>query len=356
MPEPSPTSSDQSLRGRSVVIAGAGAFGSAVALALARAGAAVTVVDPATRANNASGVAAGMLAPAFEALLDAPVAGRFELLRTARSLWPAFLDEAADTTPILRRTGALWIDRPGELGMAEAHASGLAAMGARVERRASGVFTPEDWMIDPEPALALIHARIEGLNGRIVEGRVVGFDDAQVRLASGVTLRADQMVVATGAEAAGLAPELRLLSPIKGQILHYLGSDPGRGGPIIRAEGSYAAPGRDGLKIGATMEAGLADRRIDPEAVARLHAFAVSLFPELEGAPFRALAGVRAASPDGLPLVGPSTEPGVMLAVGARRNGWLLAPLVAAMTAAYLAGDDPGPYARAFDPSRFGPG
>jgi glycine oxidase len=355
MPEPAPNSSDQSLRGLSVVVAGAGAFGSTVALALARIGTAVTVVDPAARADNASGVAAGMLAPAFEALLDAPVAGRFELLRAARSLWPTFLGQAGPT-PILRRTGALWTDRSGEPGLAEAYAVGLVAMGADVERRASGVFTPEDWMIDPEPALALIHARIGEVNGRIVEGRVVGFDDGRVRLASGETLRADQMVVATGAEAAGLAPELRLLSPIKGQILHYLGSDLGRGGPIIRVEGGYAAPGLDGLKVGATMESGVADRLPTAQAEAQLRVLAISLFPALEGAPFRTLAGVRAASPDGLPLVGPSSEPGVMLAVGARRNGWLLAPLVAAMTAAYLAGDDPGPYASAFDPSRFGPG
>jgi glycine oxidase len=53
--------------------------------------------------------------------------------------------------------------------------------------------------------------------------------------------------------------------------------------------------------------------------------------------------GVRASTPDGLPLVGWSATPGVMLAVGARRNGWLLAPLVADLVAAYLKGDNPGP-------------
>ena len=42
-----------------------------------------------------------------------------------------------------------------------------------------------------------------------------------------------------------------------------------------------------------------------------------------------------------------------MLAVGARRNGWLLAPLVADMVAAYLKGDHPGPDAAAMDARRF---
>ncbi|HYE45155.1 MAG TPA: FAD-dependent oxidoreductase, partial [Caulobacter sp.] len=63
--------------------------------------------------------------------------------------------------------------------------------------------------------------------------------------------------------------------------------------------------------------------------------------------------GIRGATPDGLPLVGPSVRPGVWLAMGARRNGWLLAPLVAAMTRAYLAGEDPGPWAPHLDARRF---
>ncbi|HWU14145.1 MAG TPA: D-amino-acid oxidase, partial [Caulobacter sp.] len=48
-----------------------------------------------------------------------------------------------------------------------------------------------------------------------------------------------------------------------------------------------------------------------------------------------------------------SAAPGVMLAVGARRNGWLLAPLVADLVAAYLKGDHPGPDAASLDARRF---
>ncbi|HXQ45452.1 MAG TPA: FAD-dependent oxidoreductase, partial [Caulobacteraceae bacterium] len=49
-----------------VVVAGAGALGASIALVLARAGARVALADPAPQGANASGVAAGMLAPAFE--------------------------------------------------------------------------------------------------------------------------------------------------------------------------------------------------------------------------------------------------------------------------------------------------
>jgi glycine oxidase len=46
----------------------------------------------------------------------------------------------------------------------------------------------------------------------------------------------------------------------------------------------------------------------------------------------------------------------VVLAVGARRNGWLLAPLIAQVVTACVTGRDPGPYAARLDPGRFAAG
>jgi glycine oxidase len=43
----------------------------------------------------------------------------------------------------------------------------------------------------------------------------------------------------------------------------------------------------------------------------------------------------------------------VLLAVGARRNGWLFAPLVADLVAAYLTGDNLGSDAEAMNARRF---
>ena len=86
--------------------------------------------------------------------------------------------------------------------------------------------------------------------------------------------------------------------------------------------------------------------------VQTLLAAGLTLFPGLSGQPVEASTGVRAATLDGLPLVGWSREQGVMLAVGARRNGWLLAPLVARMVVAYVLGQDAGAYAEAFEPRR----
>src|SRR4051812_23116727 len=96
-----------SLSGMCVVVAGGGAVGSAVALAVRRAGAEVLLADPAPLGDNASGVAAGMLAPAFEAALDPVSAGHFPLYRAARDLWPAFA-ASLESEGLVDRCGALW--------------------------------------------------------------------------------------------------------------------------------------------------------------------------------------------------------------------------------------------------------
>jgi glycine oxidase len=186
-----------------------------------------------------------------------------------------------------------------------------------------------------------MRAAFEALGGRFAPRDLVAADLSAF----------SAVVLATGAgDAGGLAPELKVLSPIKGQILR---ADRGPAtGPVIRGEGVYVCPGASPA-IGATMEAGRNDLAVDPSATEALRAAAIRLRPELAHAVLTTEVGVRAATPDGLPLVGWSAAPGVMLAVGARRNGWLLAPLVADLVAAYLKGDNPGPDAASLDARRF---
>src|SRR3990167_4910920 len=73
-----------------ISVAGAGAFGLATALRLARAGLAVTLFDPAPPGDNASDVAAGMLAPISQALVDPTSRAHLALMRRARGPWAGF--------------------------------------------------------------------------------------------------------------------------------------------------------------------------------------------------------------------------------------------------------------------------
>lgn len=337
-----------------VIVAGAGVLGLTSALALAKAGARVVLTDPGPLGDNASGVAAGMLAPVFEAVLDPLAAPHFDLLTAARDLWPAFAQTAGVA---LDRAGALALGSGERLDHLEAAMRGLGlaperlpaqaardrAPGVRVSD-AGALFTGEDWRIDSAQALgALLAAAVEA-----------GVEVRRAPLQLGEAC--DWRLMATGADPApgGLAPELVRLEPIKGHILRAGGV--GYRGTVVRGEGVYLAPGGDGLVIGASMERGSHDRAIDPGQVERLSQAGMALFPALQGAALSAGVGVRAASADGLPLVGFSRTGGVMMAAGARRNGWLLAPLVAQIVAAQVFGADAGPFAARMAPARFEPG
>lgn len=327
---------------RRVVVAGAGVTGLTAALALARAGLAVTVCDPAPLGENASGVAAGMLAPAFEAALDPAALAHFPLLKAGRDRWPA----VAETVGIeLDRVRTTAVGHPEWLAQVRGT---LETLGVAVGQSGNALTVTEDWRIEPPAAMAALRGACGALGVVFLGQAVARFALGEAVLADGAVLAADRLVAATGF-ATDLAPELAVLKPIKGHILRL---PPTLGGGASRYEGFYLCAGRGGMLVGATMEAGRSDTAVDPVQVAGLMEKARRIMPALQqdGEP---LVGVRAATPDGLPLVGPSSAPGVIVAAGMRRNGWLLAPLVADLVAAYALGQDPGPWAKALAAGRF---
>jgi len=330
-----------------VTVAGAGVLGLATAVALADAGCEVTVCDPG--GPNASSIAAGMIAPVFEALLDQSARPHLDLLMAARDLWPGLAQRAGVG---LDRTGALAVggerflekvtagfaalqSRPTEIGgdTARGLAPGLS------EAFDVALLSREDWRVDAPTAMGALAAAARAAGVRFERRIVRERGDADV------------LVIATGA-VEGLrdaAPELAQLSPIKGHIVRVAAESTGA---VVRSDGVYAAPG-SGMAFGATMEPGRSDVAVEEDKAGPLLAAGLRLFPGLRGAPIQMAAGVRAATPDGLPMAGAGVEPGVMLAIGSRRNGWLLAPLVAQAVAACVTGRDPGPYAGRLDPARF---
>jgi len=320
-----------------VTVAGAGVLGLASALALLERDIEVLVVDPEPEGRNASSVAAGLLAPIGEAIFDSDAAAHHRLMADALRLWPAFADgpgvELSDDGLIV----------PADFGAA------LTSLGGVGEARATGLFVRADpRVVDPPLALRALRAAIEAGGGR-VQSRAVTAADWRA---------ADIVVMATGPGSldGALPPELRCLTPVKGQIA-VLPHGP-VSGPTVRWSGGYLAPQPGGARVGATMEVGRRDTEVDPATIARLVAAAARHAPPLDGLGLDVRgafgqAGVRMQTPDALPLVGPSAEARTLLATGARRNGWLFAPLVGRMIAAYCKDEDPGPWAAALHPARF---
>lgn len=353
------------LEGMHVIVAGGGAIGSAIALKLAGRGAAVTLADPAPLGANASGVAAGMLAPAMEAALD-PISGdHFLLLKAARDRWPEFVEQHGLAIE-LHRCGAVWT------GDEAAAATLLATLGrvganaepvrpARVQALVPGttpdrasIFTPEDWRLEPSSALRAFRQKLRGRGGEVRRAAVRSWKGREADLTSGETLRGDALVLATGMPPIDWpeAPvQTAALHPIKGQILRYIDFPP-LSGPILRGAGIYLVPSTAGVVAGATMEFGRDDVEVDRDAVAQLRSQAERVIPALSGRRVEAGAAVRAGTGDGLPLVG-HTGDGLWLALGARRNGWLLAPLIAEMIASSMAEAAKGEWEPLMEPGRY---
>jgi glycine oxidase len=346
-----------SLKGARIAVAGGGAFGLATALAAARRGAEVRVYDPQPSGRNASAIAAGMLGAAFEALESGCDAGLFAILSAGLDAWKAFDPAAIDGSGAIYASFGDGADLARvaadltRLGIGYERLGGAAARAlqpALSPRITEALRVPVEGRVDPASRLPAMAQALEALGGRVV-AEPVPTGEAFARWRREV----DAVVIAAGHGSTAwreAAPALGGLQPIKGHILHFDGGP--RFGPVARNGEDYVAPQPGGAVFGATMQPGAADTRLEPAHVAALHARAVAMVPELEAVAFTAHAGVRAATSDGLPLAG-RLEDGLFAATGARRNGWLLAPLVGETVACSLAGEA-APHAAAFDPLRFG--
>jgi len=329
-----------------VIVIGAGVLGLCTAAELADRGHAVTVIDPG--GPNASSIAAGMLAPALESLLEDLTPEQAGLLKRARDLWPAFAEAHGLA---LHREGAEWRGPDVPAALTRLHELGFEARTTR-----TGLLTPDDWRIEPGAAMTAL-GRTPGIG--MVRGRVARVTgDARrwrVEAEGGRTWFAPTLVLATGAAAAidGLpsfvTSIVEAIQPIRGQLTQVAVEAPGR---VIRAPGVYVSPAAGGVVIGATMEPGRRDLDPDPEE-ARTRVTAGLALLGVGGEAGATRVGIRGAVADGRPLAGGSGQPGLFLALAPRRNGWLLGPLVARIVADGIEGRPPVPDAAALDPLRF---
>jgi glycine oxidase len=360
-----------------VAVAGGGPIGLACAWRAAGRGLRTVVLDAGD--PGAWRVAAGMLAPATEA--EPGDEALLELgLRSARGFaaFCAELAEASGEDPGHRETGTLVVARDGD--EAEALDRSLAfrrELGLGVERlrpsqarRAEPALAPTvrlaldapgDHSVDPRRLVAALAIAFERAGGTLRRGAHVESLEAGtgLRLADGEVVRAEQVVLAPGAAAARieLPEDARVpIRPVKGQVLRL--RDPRGPGLVqrtIRGQDAYLVPRADGgYVLGATMEERGWDSAPTAGGVYELLRDMSEVVPGvLELEIEELLAGLRPATPDNLPAVGPGTLDGLAWAAGHFRNGILLAPVTAELIAGVLTGDGLPEWAAPADPRRF---
>lgn len=360
-----------------VLVIGGGVIGVAVADAVAGRGIPVVVLERARVGAEASGGAAGLLAPLIEAAGPGPF---LDLALAGRAL---FHEEAAalrrDTGVDIgyRETGTLRVAEDADLVAELRHRvawereRGLAVTwlgpAELAEREpalraglAGALFSAGDHQVTSARLVEALARRAASRGASLVEGlgaarllrierRVVG-----VRTTTGDEYRARSVVLAAGPWSAALEARIPV-RPVKGQLVHLRPE-----GAIVRhpvfASGCYVVPKADGrVIVGATEEDVGFDWAPREAATAELLERARALVPALRDVPLEsAWAGLRPALPDRLPVIGASERaPGLIVATGHFRNGILLSLITGRIVAALVAGEPPALDLASFSPDRF---
>jgi len=353
-----------------VVVAGGGIIGLSLAYELASRGRRVTVLEQGEWGGQASSAAAGMLAPLKEFPEPGPM---LELGMNSLASYPGWAARLLEETGMdvqLAMRGILTV------ALTESEAAALQAKyrwqreaGYRVDWLQGEALREREPLLSPA-ICAGIWSMAEGEvnNGLLLQalqaacvrrgvsmrkGAVVTaihVSGCRVRgvMTSEGLIEADQTIVTAGAWSAMLLNGLGIalpVRPVRGQVAAVSGSGIGLR-HVIFGSGGYIVPKQDGrIVLGATEdEAGFA-REVTLAGLTRVLEGIRPYVPALQQAPFlQAWAGLRPATTDGLPLLGPVPGwVGIGLATGHYRNGILLAPITAKRIADWLDTGDASP-------------
>jgi glycine oxidase len=169
----------------------------------------------------------------------------------------------------------------------------------------------------------------------------------------------------TSAGMAALGGEAVAIAPRKGQMLRVRVPSSLDLSEVHRSEGIYIVPRTLGPQagtavIGATVEDAGFDTSVRTEDLRRLRVMAAELVPQIGSeadAPMvEAWAGLRPATADFLPVLGPCERDGHFIASGHYRNGILLAPATAVVLADLVEGNESRLELDAFSVGRFSGG
>jgi glycine/D-amino acid oxidase-like deaminating enzyme len=317
------------LRNYDVIIAGAGIVGAACAYECAIEGLKVTVIDAGQVAGGATAAGMGHIV-----VMDNSEA-QFQLTRYSRELWNDRSEELPDACQYLR-AGTLWIAADeNELQEVRRKQEYYSSHGVRTNildggelRRlepnlrpdlAGALLVPDDVVLDPPSAASYFLSRAIERGTQLMTGQMIEkIDDSGVKLANGDVLQAGAYINASGWR----APQLTGCLPVVARKGHLVltRSEPGfirhqlvELGYLQSAHQSTGLsvafnvqPRRGGeVIVGASRQFGAEDTNVEKDIVNRMLDRATAYVPSLANLEIAgARAGIRAATPDKLPLIG----------------------------------------------------
>lgn len=354
-----------------LVVIGGGLIGLATTAAAGERGVSVALMT-ADRPGAASRAGAGLLVPHYS---GEGVHGHVARFMTAgRDRYPAYLQWVQERSGVpipFHRSGAVELARsPDECAALHAAApddavrltaADVAELEPALAPTAGGVLYPHDGAVDNvrlTDALASIverHARVHIVRDAAV--RILFDSDSTVVIgASGARVQCGRIVLAAGAWSSAIdgLPRAIPVRPLRGQIC-TVETNPLR--HVVLGPNVYmVSRSGDRTLVGSTMEEAGFNPATTEVAIDGLRRSAVVACPSLaRHRVIEAWSGLRPATPDLLPILGADPrDQRLIYACGHSRNGILLAPITAAITAAIAAGVDPEWDLSPFSIERFG--
>ncbi|MCA0754998.1 glycine oxidase ThiO [Paenibacillus sp. N4] len=352
---------------QSVVVLGGGIIGLSCAFEAARRGMKVTLVEPGGLGGQASGAAAGMLAP-YSENPEQPD-DFFKLCLYSLNRYPEWIEAVEELSGI----SAEWV-RSGSINVF-LHEADLLPVDSRIRwqnqwgaeaelldaaqlrklepslthEAAAGLYTPgESHVYAPKLVTALIAACTRlGVTlleqaGEIREVKVHADGGAAVK-AAGLDrpVLGDRLVVCAGAWTGAYERWFGLslpIHPIRGQICSFDHSQAEVRHMVFSSQAYWVGKKNGSLVCGASEDVAGFQTSVTERGIGRLLRSSEKLLPFLKGKePLHRWAGLRPATRDGLPLLGQAEDTGtVIMAAGHYRNGILLSPATAAVVADLL--------------------
>ncbi len=219
------------------------------------------------------------------------------------------------------------------------------ALASRAESLVGAIHSPEDDTGDPFRYSQELVARCGELGVRFVWGQEVRKLTDSPRpgaLTDEDRYEADALILATASYSPGLLKSLHLrlpMQPMKGYSLTFHS-------PEIGPKTSISDVARrlvhtrigDEVRIAGFAEFAGHDTSLRPNLIEQLRRDALNLVPEYRLENERSWACLRAAPPDGLPVIGPTKRPGIWLNTGHCMLGWTQAAGSAALLTAQMLG------------------
>jgi len=361
------------------VILGAGIVGAACALEFAKAGMAVAVIERETIAAGATGAAMGHVVVMDDS------AAQFALTQYGQTLWNEIAPELPSDVEFYR-PGTIWL-ATGEEEWIELQrkcdiysankllaemldSQALAQAEPNLSRTlCGGLLVRSDAVLNPKRAATFLleKATRQGASIDLILGKaVLKADHGLTVLQDGTHIHSPILINATGA----FAPALNQGIAVRKRKGHLLSTEPCLGfanhqlvelGYLKSAHGSErdsvafnVQPRMNGeMLIGSSRQFDTEDGSVEQDILDSIMHRARLFMPEIDSLRIlKSWTGFRAATPDKLPLIGPTEDPTMFLATGHEGLGITTSLATARLLADHIAGQPTGIPITPYLPSR----